>query len=118
MLEQVRLTDEMPTHTKKGTTMTRHYVVRPSVRLSLLACVGALLLSGCAMLQPPPIPSMPRFGLRQGSGDATCASDISRAHAALAAAGAAGGDPAATAAAHASAAASMHAYHTCLADHR
>ena len=81
-----------------------------------LAGLGLLVLSGCALLQPPPVP---RFGVpsgnRFGVGVAACTADISRAHAALAAAGAAAGDPAATAAAHAAAAGAMSAYHACLA---
>jgi hypothetical protein len=74
-----------------------------------------LLVSGCALIQPPPVPQVPRLGLRAGIGGANCAADIARAHAALAAAGAAAGDPAATAAAHAEAAGAMAAYHACLA---
>ena len=93
--------------------MTSNFI-RSFVRPTLLAGLVALM-SGCALIQPPPVPRMPHLGLRAGSGDATCASDISRAHAAFAAAGAAGGDPAATAAAHSAAAAAMSAYHVCLA---
>ena len=78
-------------------------------RAALATGLGALLLAGCALVQPPPVPQL---GARD-HGDAACGAAISRAHAALA--GAAGGDPAATAAAHAAHAASMHEYHSCLA---
>ena len=74
--------------------------------------LATLWLSGCALIQPPPVPT---FGKRSAGGDAACGSSISQAHAALASAGAAAGDPAATAAAHAASAAAMHEYHTCLA---
>ena len=74
-----------------------------------------LLLAGCAIIQPPPVPGVPRSGQYDGVGDAACASAIAQAHGALAAAGAAAGDPSATAAAHAADAAAMHEYHTCLA---
>jgi hypothetical protein len=77
-----------------------------------------LLLGGCALIQPPPVPRIPRLGLRGSGADAMCAADIAQAHAALAAAGAAAGDPAATAAAHSAAAGAMHAYHVCLAQPR
>src|SRR5438045_3438494 len=87
----------------------------PSVLSALAAGLMTLLLGGCALIQPPPIPRMPRLVLRSGPADATCAAEISQAHVALAAAGAAAGDPAATAAAHAAAAGAMHAYHVCLA---
>ena len=76
--------------------------------------LGTLLLAGCALMQPPPVPRVPRIALR-GGGDAACETYVSQAHAALAAAGAAAGDPAATAAAHAANAVAMHEYHTCLA---
>ena len=82
---------------------------------ALSAVLGPLLLTGCALIQPPPVPSLPGFGLRAGLGDAVCATYISQAHAALAAAGAAAGDASATAAAHAAHAAAMHSYHVCLA---
>lgn len=82
---------------------------------ALAAGLVTLLLGGCALIQPPPVPRMPHLGLRGGPGDAMCADDIGQAHAALAAAGAAAGDPEATAAAHAAAAGAMHAYHACLA---
>jgi hypothetical protein len=74
-----------------------------------------LCLGGCALLQPPPVPQLPRLGVRGGGGAPMCAADISRAHAALAGAGAAAGDPAAVAAAHSAAAEAMSAYHACLA---
>jgi hypothetical protein len=80
----------------------------------LAASLATLLLGGCALIQPPPVPRMPRFGLRGGTGDA-CTADIARAHAAFASAGAAAGDPVATAAAHATAAEAMSAYQVCLA---
>lgn len=82
----------------------------------LSSAIGAFFLTGCAALQPPPIPSVPRFGLGQvGAGDATCSASLGRAHSALADAGAAAGDPAATAAAHAAHASAMAEYHSCLA---
>ena len=81
----------------------------------LAAGIGAFLLAGCALIQPPPVPRVPRLGVRAGPGDAACAADVARAHAALGAAGAAAGDPATTAAAHAAAAEAMAAYHACLA---
>ena len=87
----------------------------PSPRaMSLAVVVGTLLLGGCALIQPPPVPSVPRlwYGV---NGDASCGASIGRAHAALAAAGAAAGDPGATAAAHAAHAAAMSEYHMCLA---
>jgi len=87
--------------------------IRSAPRMA--AAVGSLMLSGCALIQPPPVPQMPHFGLRAGTPNASCTADIARAHAALAAAGAAAGDPAATAAAHAQAAKAMSAYHVCLA---
>ena len=83
-----------------------------SISAALLATVGAIFLTSCALIQPPPVP---HFGLRGGTGQGACAADIARAHAALAAAGAAAGDPAATAAAHAAAAGAMATYHACLA---
>jgi hypothetical protein len=81
----------------------------------LAATVGAFLLASCALIQPPPVPRVPRLGLRGGSGNAACATHVAQAHTALAAAGAAAGDPAATAAAHAAAAGAMATYHACLA---
>jgi len=77
--------------------------------------LATLLLIGCALLQPPPVPRMFHPGARAASGDATCAADIAQAHAALAAAGSAAGDPAAMAGEHAAAAGAMAAYHVCLA---
>ena len=94
--------------------MVRHCSTR-SVSGAMLATLLMLLLGGCALLQPPPVPGLPRFGLRGYHPDASCAADIARAHAALAAAGAAAGDPAAIAAAHAAAAAATSEYHACLA---
>src|SRR5438132_104303 len=97
-------------------SMTRRRSARSVSGAALAAGLMTLLLGGCALIQPPPVPQMPRLGLRAGRGDATmCAGDIAQAHAALAAAGAAAGDPAATAAAHAAAATAMSAYHACLA---
>ena len=81
---------------------------------ALVATVGAILLTSCALIQPPPVPRL-RLGLWGGPGNAACGADIAQAHAALAAAGAAAGDPAATAAAHAAAAGAMATYHACLA---
>lgn len=98
--------------------MTRRSSTRSIPCAGLAASVATLLLSGCALIQPPPVPRMPRFGLRGGAGDATCTADIARAHAAFAAAGAAAGDPVATAAAHATAAEAMSAYHVCLSQSR
>jgi len=95
--------------------MARRSSTRSVPGAALAAGLVTLLLGGCALIQPPPVPRMPHFGLRGGAGSAMCAADISQAHVALAAAGAAAGDPAATAAAHANAAGAMHAYHTCLA---
>jgi hypothetical protein len=83
-----------------------------STLAGLIAAVGALLATGCALMQPP---GVPRFRLWGGPGDAQCSADVAQAHAALAAAGAAAGDPAATAAAHAAAAGAMASYHACLA---
>ena len=77
--------------------------------------LGTLLLSGCALLQPPPMPRLLHPGVRRAGSDALCAADISQAHAALAAAASAVGDPAAIAAAHSAAAGAMHSYHACLA---
>ena len=80
--------------------------------LALTASLATLFLAGCALIQPPPVPSVPRVG-QGGLGGAACEPSISQAHVALA--GAAGGDPAATAAAHAAHAAAMSEYHNCLA---
>jgi hypothetical protein len=87
-------------------------------RLGWAECAGRaavigtalLVLAGCALIQPPP---MPGLVLRGGVNDASCASAVSRAHGALAAGVA--GDPSSMAAAHAAHAAAMHEYHTCLA---
>jgi hypothetical protein len=98
--------------------MARRSSTRPVPSAALVAGLVTLLVSGCALIQPPPVPRTPRLGLRSGPGDATCAADIGQAHAALAAAGAAAGDPVATAAAHTAAAVAMHAYHVCLAQPR
>ena len=81
----------------------------------LAANLATLLLGGCALIQPPPEPSVPSLGLRGGAGDATCTADIARAHAAFAASGAAASDPVATAAANVAAAEAMSAYSVCLA---
>jgi hypothetical protein len=78
------------------------------------AVLGACLLTGCALVQPPPVPDLSWHGR---GGDAACADALGRAHGALAAAGAAAGDPAGTAAAHAAHAEAMHEYHMCLAGH-
>lgn len=88
-----------------------------SASARLAATVGVLILAGCSLIQPPPVPSVPsvpRFGERAGRGEADCSTYIAQAHAALAAAGAAAGDHAATAAAHSQHAAAMAAYHACL----
>jgi hypothetical protein len=90
--------------------MARHHSIRPAA-----AGLAALLLGGCAHLQPPPVPRVPHLGQRGGPGDAACGADVAQAHVAFAAAGAAAGDPAATAAAHAAAGTAMAAYHACLA---
>ena len=95
--------------------MSRRRSARSVSGAALATGLVTLLLGGCAVIQPPPVPQMPRLGLRGSRGEAMCVSDIGRAHAALAAAGAAAGDPAATAAAHGAAAAAMSAYHVCLA---
>ena len=95
--------------------MARRGCTRSIPGAAFTAGLVTLLLSGCALIQPPPVPTVPRLGLRVGSGDAMCTSDIAQAHAAFAAAGAAAGDPAATAAAHSAAAGAMSAYHACLA---
>jgi predicted small integral membrane protein len=99
-------------------SMARHSSARSVSGAALAAGLVTLLLGGCALIQPPPVPRVPRLGLGASRGDAMCVGDIGQAHAALAAAGAAAGDPAATAAAHAAAAAAMSAYHACLAQPR
>jgi hypothetical protein len=96
-------------------TMARRSSTQSIPVTVLASSLATLLLSGCALIQPPPVPRMPRFGLRGGTGDATCTADIARAHAAFAAAGAAADDPVAIASAHATAAEAMSAYHVCLA---
>jgi putative copper export protein len=73
--------------------------------------MALLVIAGCALIQPPP---MPGLVLRGGMNDASCASAVSRGHGALAA-GTAAGDPSSMAAAHAAHAGAMHEYHTCLA---
>lgn len=83
-----------------------------SASATLAASAATFLLTGCALIQPPPVP---RFGVRSYTGNAGCGAEVARAHVALAAAGAAAGDPAATAAAHATAAEAMASYHACLA---
>lgn len=96
--------------------MARRIAIRSAIVGSPIGVLATLLLTGCALIQPPPVPRMPRLGQSSGGvGDAACATFISQAHAALAAAGAAAGDPAATAAAHAASAAAMSQYHSCLA---
>jgi hypothetical protein len=92
--------------------MARRSSTRPIPVAVLAASLATLLLGGCALIQPPPVP---RWGLRAGTADATCTADIARAHAAFAAAGAAADDPVAIASAHATAAEAMSAYHVCLA---
>jgi hypothetical protein len=96
-------------------SMARRSSARSVSGAALATGLVTLLLGGCAAIQPPPVPQMPRLGLRGFRGDAMCVGDIAQAHAALAAAGPAAGDPAATAAAHSAAAAAMSAYHACLA---
>ena len=81
----------------------------------LIAMTVASFFTGCALIQPPPVPRVPQLRFWQGSGTAACGADIAQAHSALAAAGAAAGDPTATAAAHAAAASAMATYHACLA---
>jgi hypothetical protein len=98
-----------------GMSMARRSSTRSILGAALVAGLATLLLGGCAYIQPPPVPRMPRLGVWGGSEDATCAAEIGRAHAALAAAGAAAGDPSATAAAHAASAVAMGEYHACLA---
>lgn len=97
-------------------------MISPSRTLSastrLAVAAGVILLAGCAAIQPPPVPSVPRVprpGEATSRGDADCAAYLAQAHAALAAAGAAAGDHAATAAAHSEHATTMAAYHACLA---
>jgi hypothetical protein len=98
--------------------MTSRNFVRSAPRAALGVTLGSLLLAGCALIQPPPVPQVPHFGLRAGAPDASCTADVARAHGALAEAGAAAGDPAATAAAHARAAEAMAAYQVCLSQPR
>ena len=97
--------------------MDRRNLIGSAAGTALVVGLGALLLAGCALIQPPPVPRVPSFALSGGGGDAGCAAYVSQAHAALAAAGAAAGDPSATAAAHAASAVAMHEYHMCLARH-
>lgn len=98
--------------------LARHFI-RSTLRATVggMAAVAATaLLAGCAMIQPPPVPRVPRLGAsRGGAGDAACAADIARAHVALAAVGAAAGDPVGTALAHGAVAEAMQSYHVCLA---
>ena len=103
------------TPTLEGTPMAGRSLIRSAARAVSVVVAGTLWLAGCAVIQPPPVPRVPNLGQGDGTGDAACITAISRAHAAIAAAGAAGGDPAATADAHAASAAAMHEYHTCLA---
>ena len=95
--------------------MTTRSSTRSVPRAAVIAALTTSLLSGCALIQPPPVPRLPGMGMRTGLANAMCATYIAQAHSALAAAGAAAGDPAATAAAHAASANAMHAYHVCLA---
>jgi hypothetical protein len=85
-----------------------------TTRSALVLGLAPIWLAGCAHLQPPPVPSVPRVALG-GPVAAACAPDIAQAHVALAAAGAAAGDPAATASAHAAYATAIATYHACLA---
>jgi hypothetical protein len=94
--------------------MNRRDLIDSAAGAAPVVVLGTILLAGCALIQPPPVPRVPRIALR-GGGDAACVTYVSQAHAALAAAGAAAGDPSATAAAHAASAVAMHEYHTCLA---
>ena len=91
------------------------YLLRSGPSTAPVVVLGTLLLAGCALLQPPPVPRAPSLWQLGGAGDAACMTALGRAHGALAAAGAAAGDPSATAAAHAANAVAMHEYHTCLA---
>lgn len=77
---------------------------------AVVAVAGVCLLTACTFIQPPPTVRHPQH---HGPDDSACATALSRAHGALAAAGAAAGDPAGTAAAHAAHAAAMDEYHTC-----
>jgi len=95
--------------------MAGRNLIRSGAGAAPAVALATLWLAGCALIQPPPVPRVPGLGLRGGAGDAACATFVSQAHAALAAAGAAAGDPAATAAAHAASAAAMAEYHACLA---
>lgn len=95
--------------------MRRQHPTRSAAGARPLLLLGTLLLAGCALIQPPPIPRMPRLGQHGGPGDAACVTALARAHGALAAAGAAAGDPQQIAAAHAAHAVAMSEYHTCLA---
>jgi hypothetical protein len=99
----------------EGNSMVAPIRLGPAARLALVTMCGTVVAAGCALIQPPPVPPVPRLGMRAGAGTPSCAAGIARAHAALAAAGAAAGDPAATAAAHATAAEAMSMYHACLA---
>jgi hypothetical protein len=89
-------------------------VIRSATPAALATAVGTLFLTGCALIQPPPVPQMPRLRFWGTAPGANCTADIGRAHGALAAAGAAAGDPAAIASAHAAAAVAMSEYHACL----
>ena len=95
--------------------MARRRSARSVSGTALATGLMTLLLGGCALIQPPPVPRLPGSGQHGVAGDASCATSLGQAHAALAAAGAAAGDPSATAAAHATHAMAMHEYHTCLA---
>ncbi|MBB4634288.1 hypothetical protein [Longimicrobium terrae] len=92
-----------------------------SVSARLAAMAGVFLLAGCAAIQPPPVPAVPRvpfLGERPSFGEGGCNAYVVQAHAAWASAGVASDDPAviaaAQAAANAAAAAAMAAYHDCV----
>jgi len=96
-------------------SMARHSPIRSAAGAAPVAALAILLVAGCALIQPPPIPPVPRLGQHDGAQDVACVTALGQAHGALAAAGAAAGDPSAIAAAHAAHAVAMHEYHTCLA---
>ena len=94
--------------------MTHARAIPAARHVALGVGLASLLLGGCAHLQPPPVPRVPRLGLGGGPGSGACAAEIARAHVALASAATAAGDPAATASAHAAHATAMAAHHACL----